>query len=403
MSLYQLMNIAAFSSLFFLAILTLAKKNNSQTGYKFLSLFFLSLSFVFADEAFSNMGLYADYPVLTIIFQPALYAVAPAFYLAVVYLSSANKKLSANVFLHFIPYFILACLSVAIYFLTSADKFSLSDDTAAGNEKLTDLIFIFMLFVQIFTYLYLSVRKLKKHGQALPLFVSNISDNDYRWIYKIIIGLSILSIVWLMEAIVDKTQLSLYFSFVYLAGVYYTGVQVIRQKDVFPFSKEQNESVAALIDEAGDETPVLETAVSANQPETSNEIIVSKGSKKQVLADEKLLHYKEQLLKLMEKEKPYSDSDITLPKLGRMLLLNTYQTSYLINTCFSENFYTFINRYRIEECKRMLESNEYNHLSILGIGYEAGFNSKTAFNTTFKKNTGVTPKEYKDRIDKTVQ
>ena len=83
-----------------------------------------------------------------------------------------------------------------------------------------------------------------------------------------------------------------------------------------------------------------------------------------------------------------------------MIPLNTYQTSYIINTCFNENFYGFVNRYRIEECKRMLESNEYNNLSILGIAFEAGFNSKTAFNTTFKKLTGLSPKEYKDRLDK---
>jgi AraC-like DNA-binding protein len=400
MSLYLLLSVTTFSSLFFLAILTLAKKTNSLNGYRFLSLFFLSLSFVFADEAFTNTGLYAGYPVLTIIFQPALYTVAPAFYLAVVYLTSPNKKISVNTLLHFIPYFILAGLSGAIYFFTDADKLSVTDDTTADSDKLADTVFIFLLFTQIFIYLYLSTRKLKKHEQTLPLFVSNIRDNDYRWIYKIIIGLSILSVVWLVEAIADKTQLSFYFSFIYLVGVYYTGVQVIRQKDVFPFSKEQNESVSALIDEAGDETPVPETAVSANQPETSNEIIVSKESKKQVLADDKLLYYKERLLKLMEKEKPYSDSDITLPKLGKMLLLNTYQTSYLINNCFNENFYTFINRYRVEECKRMLESNQYNHLSILGIGYEAGFNSKTAFNTTFKKITGVTPKEFKAKVDK---
>jgi AraC-like DNA-binding protein len=400
MSLYLLLSVTTFSSLFFLAILTLAKKTNSLNGYRFLSLFFLSLSFVFADEAFTNTKLYADYPLLTIIFQPALYAVAPAFYLAVVYLTSPNKKISVNTLLHFIPYFILAGLSGAIYFFTDADKLSVTDDTTADSDKLADTVFIFLLFTQIFIYLYLSTRKLKKHEQTLPLFVSNIRDNDYRWIYKIIIGLSILSVVWLVEAIADKTQLSFYFSFIYLVGVYYTGVQVISQKDVFPFSKEQNESVSALIDEAGDETPVPETAVSANQPETSNEIIVSKESKKQVLADDKLLYYKERLLKLMEKEKPYSDSDITLPKLGKMILLNTYQTSYLINTCFSENFYTFINRYRVEECKRMLESNQYNHLSILGIGYEAGFNSKTAFNTTFKKITGVTPREFKDKVDK---
>jgi AraC-like DNA-binding protein len=403
MSLYQLISIATFSSLFFLTVLTVAKKTNSLTGYWFLSLFFLFLSFVFADEAFSNTGLYAGYPVLTIIFQPALYAVAPAFYLAVVYLTSPNKRFSRTALLHFIPYFVLAGLTIVIYFLNDADKFSLNDDTATGNDKLADIVFILLLFAQIFIYLYLSGRKLKKYGQALPLFVSSISDNDYRWIYKIIIGLSILSVVWLVEALADKTQLSFYFSFVYLAGVYYTGVQVIRQKDVFPFSKEQNESVAALIDETDNIKPGFINVAAPGEPETSNEIIVSKESKKQVLADDKLLCYKERLLKLMEKEKPYSDSDITLPKLGKMLLLNTYQTSYLINTCFGENFYTFINRYRVEECKRMLESNQYNNLSILGIGYEAGFNSKTAFNTTFKKNTGVTPKEYKDRVDSTNQ
>jgi AraC-like DNA-binding protein len=400
MRLYQLISIAISSSLFFLAIMTLAKKTRSLNGYRFLSVFFIFLSFIFADEAFNNTRLYTDYPLPAIIFQPVLYAIAPAFYLAVVYLTAVNKKLSAAILLHFLPYLILTGLYIIIYFLTDTDRLSLPDDTAAGNSNLTDLIFLLLLFAQIFIYLYLSVRKLKRHEQTLPLFVSSMANNDYRWIYKIIIGLSILSVIWLAETIFDNAQLSFYFSFIYLTGVYYTGIQVIRQKDVFPFSKEQTVSIAALINETGIEAPVSETVISDNPPEASNGLTAIKTGKKQVLANEKLQHYKEQLLKLMENGKPYSDSDITLPKLGKMLLLNTYQTSYLINTCFGENFYTFINRYRVEECKRLLESNQYNHLSILGIGYEAGFNSKTAFNTTFKKITGLTPKEYKDRVDK---
>ena len=69
-----------------------------------------------------------------------------------------------------------------------------------------------------------------------------------------------------------------------------------------------------------------------------------------------------------------------------------------INNCFDENFYTFINRYRLEDCKAMLVNEKYNHLSILGIAFEAGFNSKTAFNTAFKKNTGLSPKEFKENF-----
>jgi YesN/AraC family two-component response regulator len=216
---------------------------------------------------------------------------------------------------------------------------------------------------------------------------------------KIIIGLSILAFIWLIESLIGKIQISFYFSFIYLLGVYYIGVQVIRQKDVFPFSKEQNESVAALINES--DNSGLETLEVNNTVETDHIVTETKPIRKQVLSDEKLQQYKEQLLKLMETDKPYLDSDLTLPKLAKMLPLNTYQTSYVINICFNENFYTYINRYRVEECKRMLESNEYNNLSILGIGFEAGFNSKTAFNTSFKKRIGLSPREYKEQFDKT--
>lgn len=116
------------------------------------------------------------------------------------------------------------------------------------------------------------------------------------------------------------------------------------------------------------------------------------------MTDENLYQYTTRLLNLMETEKPFLDSEITLPKLGKMLLLNTYQTSYLINTSFGENFFTFINRYRINECKAMLADHRNNHLTILGIAYNSGFNSKTAFNTAFKKVTGLSPRDYKEQV-----
>lgn len=116
--------------------------------------------------------------------------------------------------------------------------------------------------------------------------------------------------------------------------------------------------------------------------------------RKKVISEEKVNNYKIQLLNLMQKNKPYLDSEITLPKLGLMTHLNTYQTSYLINKCFDENFYTFVNRYRLDECKNMLLNKESSHLKILDISFDAGFNSKTAFNTAFKKSTGLSPKEF---------
>ncbi|MCC5648212.1 helix-turn-helix domain-containing protein, partial [Nostoc sp. CHAB 5824] len=54
----------------------------------------------------------------------------------------------------------------------------------------------------------------------------------------------------------------------------------------------------------------------------------------------------------------------------------------------------FINKYRIEEAKSLLFSEKFNHLNILGIAFQSGFNSKTTFNITFKKHTGLSPTDY---------
>jgi AraC-like DNA-binding protein len=76
--------------------------------------------------------------------------------------------------------------------------------------------------------------------------------------------------------------------------------------------------------------------------------------------------------------------------------ITSHQLSYVINTGFNENFFRFINQYRVEKAKELLLLEEMNRLSILGIAFESGFNSKTSFNTTFKKFTGQTPSAFKE-------
>ncbi len=406
MNFNELINTATFSCLLFLAILTLSKKSHTPTGYRFLSLFFILLAFTFADDALINNSVYAKYPAVAVIFQPVIYAFAPAIYLAIVYLTSVTKKISLPIIVHFIPYLLLLGLYMFAYFFRTSDKHFLINVDSPNNGEPFEIMLLFLFFVQMLFYLYFSAKQLKKHRQAFPLFMSSISDNDYHWLYRIIIGLSILSMVSIMEAIFQQKELSFYFSFIYLTGFYYVGVQLAKQKDVFPFSKEQSENVVEIIEEQRDvakegakiEKEISEIASASETIENSVESNVALPTQKKVISEERLNYLKNQLLELMEKEKPYLDSEITLPKLGKMLLLNTYQTSYLINTSFGENFYTLINRYRLDECKRMLASNQFNHLSILGIAFEAGFNSKTVFNTSFKKSTGLSPKEFKKQM-----
>lgn len=100
------------------------------------------------------------------------------------------------------------------------------------------------------------------------------------------------------------------------------------------------------------------------------------------------------LEKIMLEKKPYLNPRLTLPELAEMSGISTHLLSRIINEKHQKNFFSYINSYRIEEFKKIVERQEKKNLTLLAIAYEAGFNSKTTFNTAFKKLTNQTPKEY---------
>jgi AraC-like DNA-binding protein len=108
-------------------------------------------------------------------------------------------------------------------------------------------------------------------------------------------------------------------------------------------------------------------------------------------------HYHE-LLRLLDQKKLYLDPLLNLEKLARSLNISGKQLSQLINETAGNNFNDFINRYRIEEAQMLIKKNNEGQPNILTIAYEVGFNSKSTFNTAFKKFTNSTPTEYRKRV-----
>ena len=116
--------------------------------------------------------------------------------------------------------------------------------------------------------------------------------------------------------------------------------------------------------------------------------------KKELLDEESVAAHKAKLQHLFETEKPYLNPDLTLRTLANQLGIHANQLSWLLNDGLEKNFNTFINHYRVEEFKASAHLPENSHLTIMSIAYDCGFNSKTVFNTYFKKETGLTPKEF---------
>lgn len=116
--------------------------------------------------------------------------------------------------------------------------------------------------------------------------------------------------------------------------------------------------------------------------------------KKSSLSEAESLYYYNKLQQIILEEKPFLQANLSLRELAQMLQIHPNKLSELLNEKIGKNFSEFINYYRVETFKKLAQLPENSHLSLLGLAYESGFNSKTAFNTFFKKETGMTPKNY---------
>jgi len=116
---------------------------------------------------------------------------------------------------------------------------------------------------------------------------------------------------------------------------------------------------------------------------------------KTLLADPLRDEYRERLLRHMEEKKPFLNPLLSLADLATQVRIPAHHLSQLLNACFCQNFFDFVNSYRVRESQRLLVSESRKAKTILDILYETGFNSKSVFNTAFRKYAGMTPSEFK--------
>jgi AraC-like DNA-binding protein len=113
------------------------------------------------------------------------------------------------------------------------------------------------------------------------------------------------------------------------------------------------------------------------------------------LDDETLDRYADKLIEYMDSEAPYLDGNLTLASLARAMSFQQSYLSQVLNIRLEKNFHAFVSDYRLSYFKKQLERPENRSKSILDLAYQAGFNSKSSFNTAFKKQENITPSEFR--------
>ncbi|RRQ48647.1 helix-turn-helix domain-containing protein [Maribacter algicola] len=107
--------------------------------------------------------------------------------------------------------------------------------------------------------------------------------------------------------------------------------------------------------------------------------------------------YFKKLEALMHSKKIYRNPYLSLTTTADILGISPCYLSSMVNSILNKSFIDFVNEYRICDVKRNLNAQTFEHYTIVSVGLEAGFNSKSAFYSAFKKHTGLTPLEYKNR------
>ena len=116
------------------------------------------------------------------------------------------------------------------------------------------------------------------------------------------------------------------------------------------------------------------------------------------LQSAKKKEYVRQLSEYMEKERPYQNQNLSLDDVARGLKCSKHHLSQVLNEEIKQNFYDYVNSFRVKSMIRKMSMPEYAQKSVLVMGMESGFNSKATLNRAFKKETGQSPKDFIKKI-----
>lgn len=365
----NLLYIFATGALLLLSFLMISRvQKSNRRANNWFSVFLFFTFCVFLDDCFVILGLEDQVSFLLDLLNFPLFALAPALYLSVSCFTYPSKKFLRIEILHFLPvlmYILFPILVLSLFDLKTIELYL--EDFGAW----LGLFLVSCMFLQIGVYTILSLLKIHRHQKNIRLFASSTDQIDLSWLQYFLYGVASLVLLWLGEYVIP--HLSDYAYAGYFLGVYYLAYFVLRQKEIFPFTAHQTQEIIEVMEE-----------IKATE-EKRNALFPHIDLKNEIT----------RLNELMQSQKPYLDNELNLPKLAQHFERSNHELSFILNDGLRENFYEFVNRYRVEESKRLLLDSQYRHLNMLGIAFEAGFNSKTAFNTAFKKMTGKTPSEYR--------
>lgn len=352
---------------FVLSVLFFRKKEGSRSSNILLSIFLALFSVTLVDYVAYWTGYQMVYPHFTRISNSFTFLFGPILYLYVISILKPRQLFHNKQLIHFIPFMGLLITDLPFLILPATAKIELLQSFQASAEVSPGAMIIPSLkILHLSFYAVLILIMVRYDGFRERINTSQIPNYSKHWLNVIsycFIGftLSYASYYLLINTIDFKIEYDYMISFAMTVFIFIVGYLGYMKPDAL--------------------------AMQESKPKYDNSN----------LTEAEAEQYVQKLLQAMESDEIYKEGSIRLKDLAEQLEIPSHHLSQVINDKLGQNFFEFINSYRVKEARKLLKDPENKNLTILHVAFESGFNNKTSFNRAFKEEIGITPSKFRDR------
>lgn len=362
-SLTDILTIVTAFQLLLLVAVILTSRRSAKLNQRFLAIFLLANVLLL-----TQFELFGQIRSIRVGVSPFYFLLAPVLYLYMHSILVQSFKLNRLHLIHFVPF--ILTFTYFLIFLVLRLSYSPGLADYAGQLRMESRISSVLLNLQIAFYLSRIFTVYFQYRREMKNHFSEVKQVSLNWLLFILMAFTLMWVTDLTVAIarlLDKegpeffrilTLVSIAINFIFATILVYKNME-----------------------QSWEQTGIIGAAK-----------YVGSG-----LSDPECSGYARKIRTIMEKEKLYLDPEISLKELSDKTGISPRYLSQVINSKFNQNFFDFINQYRIEEAKRLMAGTVRKELTILEVMYNVGFNSKSSFQTAFRKYTGTTPTEFRHR------
>ena len=357
----------------FLLTGVLATKQANRTASRLLAAAMLAFSIFLASQVYYAVGMERVFPHFFGVSYPLPLVFGPLIYLYTRAASDRAWRFRARHVLHFVPLAAAVVSNLPVYLMSGEQKIEFYHQLLQGRVLPLLGVIDWLKYVSGVSYTVATIRFLRRHRTTVRDSYSSVERVSLNWLSWLT---GVTALVWTLATSLQISELVSapprhgddLVALGIAITVYLIGYIGLRQPEVFNY-------------------------VTAEFPAVPPE--APPRYERSGLDDQEAMGLKDALLAVMEKERPYQKSDLTLSDLAVQLDTTPHKLSEVLSQKIGQTFYDFVNRYRVEDVQRRVADARSRNLTLLALALDAGFASKSTFNSVFKKHTGKTPSDYR--------